>query len=342
MRGMNADQLRSISLAGCSCNLAVPPALFDALQTSLQPYVSHGPAVAGDWTISSSQTSCRLGEQPDFHDDLGSRMFVDADARSVHVVNPEFDHLVLSTARQIRGVLRLQHYAADGLSVHGAMVVRDSAGILLVGEKRAGKTSLMLALLQDSNWSFVCNDDTTLHPTPEGFVGNGWPRAIRVRRETLFLLEALCRARGMDCKLSHPDNPGFAIPNALNGIERDVLLVLPREIAAIAGSVIVPNAPVQLVVFPTVQSNLTESVEILPIDRDEGERRLLSCIAPFTSLAGGKFLPHLRPHFAVPGPERVRDALARHASAIRYVELRHSFATIHTAPTELLNWLPAA
>lgn len=342
MKGAEPDKKLSISLSDSWCNLAGDADLCTALVNSLEPYIEHSSTARDGWTVCAYRTPPILKRKPDFTDDLGSRMFVDAGARKISVENPRFEYLLLSAARQVRGVLRLNHFAANGLSVHGAMVARKGKGVLLVGEKRAGKTSLVLSLLRSHAWTFVCNDDTTLHATSAGFEGRGWPRAVRVRRETFFLLEALCEVRAKTVTLSHPDNPGVSVPADLPQIKSDVLLMLPSEIAALADKAPEPSAPLGLVVFPTVDPALKGSVAIESLVREQGERRLLACIAPFTSLPGGKFLPHLRPHFATPEKDQIRAALARDARQIRYVELRHSFATILTAPAALEAWMDEA
>ena len=109
--------------------------------------------------------------------------------------------------RSVRNLIRWQAYARGELFLHGGMVVVDGVGIAFLGQKRAGKTSNILSALVNASADFVSNDDLVVVSATDGVIGQGCPRAITVRIDSLMAVTKHDqRLRALLDTVSHPIN----------------------------------------------------------------------------------------------------------------------------------------
>ena len=105
----------------------------------------------------------------------------------------------LQVLRTARNLLRWQALEDGRPCLHGGLVEIDGAGIVVMGRKRSGKTSTVLAALGIRGCGFVSNDDVTLLEDPGGsgeWTGVGWPRSVNVRTDAAALLAKAIPALG--------------------------------------------------------------------------------------------------------------------------------------------------
>ncbi len=74
----------------------------------------------------------------------------------------------LWTLRLVRDLLRWQLFHAGAVFVHGGLFEHEGRGFLLIGPSRAGKTTLLVRLMQIAGNALIGEDDLTLVPAPDG------------------------------------------------------------------------------------------------------------------------------------------------------------------------------
>jgi len=75
--------------------------------------------------------------------------------------------------------------------MHGGAVALRGKGIAVLGERRAGKTSLLTNLMLHKNATYITNDRLLFSKQGETFYLRGWPSSMRMGIGTLFQYEQL-------------------------------------------------------------------------------------------------------------------------------------------------------
>ncbi|NLU69830.1 hypothetical protein [Streptomyces sp. HNM0574] len=104
----------------------------------------------------------------------GSRFVFDAGARTVDVLaGPEGTMDVVELVRD----LVLKHQENTGAAVlHATAAYRDGSAVLVTGAKGAGKSTVLLELVEHFGYEIMSGDKTLLHEQPDGTVlAAGWP-----------------------------------------------------------------------------------------------------------------------------------------------------------------------
>jgi hypothetical protein len=113
---------------------------------------------------------------------------IDSDSRLVHVIGDgcesRFDVAVIHAIREWAMLWICQ---GDGwVPIHSSAACRDGRGILFLGGKMAGKTSTLLALLENGGYEFVANDRVFLKQEGEcAWQIVGFPYWFKVRPDTV-------------------------------------------------------------------------------------------------------------------------------------------------------------
>ncbi len=116
---------------------------------------------------------------------------VDQSTRSVAILSMENNrHARTALMRVVRELAMNYARCEGGLLLHAAALTLGDRGVLIAGEKGAGKTSLLLYLLRETGAVYVSNDRVLL-PTPTARGVRGMPTIVTVRRETVALLPDL-------------------------------------------------------------------------------------------------------------------------------------------------------
>lgn len=168
------------------------------------------------------------------------------DTRSVVLDQPVGPWRALHALRLIRTLLRYELADRGWTFLHGGLVDIGGRGVAMIGGKRAGKTSSVLALLAAGGVAYSANDDLTVRADGSTTVGRGWPRAIAVRPETIDVLASAGAWPFGVQRLGHPANAGLrGDPTA-----DECVCIHSTELVHAFGTTVVPEVPLGAVVFP--------------------------------------------------------------------------------------------
>lgn len=193
------------------------------------------------------------------------RYWLNREKRIVVVDAPAGAWLDLWTLRMVRHLLRWQLFHAGAVFLHGGLFQRNGQGTVLVGPSRAGKTTLLVRMLEIPGSALVGEDDITLIRDADGSVcALGWPGAIRVRRDGLGLLPGIANRT----YFSHPANPAEAKLDPRIGRLR----VFHEEMAELTGCKILPETKLGAV----IDVGWAEQESATKITRDQIESALMA------------------------------------------------------------------
>ena len=167
-------------------------------------------------------------------------------------LNPKSRAIVIDVARgslrdlwglrMVRHLLRWQLFHAGAIFLHGSVIAHAGGGIALLGQSRAGKTTVLLQSLRLGGVAFVGEDDLTIVQQPDGrLVALGWPGCIRVRRSMLRLFPEFARTE----QFQHPANS----QEAKLGPDAGLLRIFPEELGTALGCDLLPEVHLQTAVW---------------------------------------------------------------------------------------------
>jgi hypothetical protein len=195
--------------------------------------------------------------------------------RQVDIVARPHDPLLrVGLLRVLRELATLKTLAAPRmLDLHAAACVYRGLAILLVGGKRAGKTTLLAHVLSSGQASLLANDRLLLDVgSAEAF---GVPMLVPVREETERRFPALGRGLPRRAGLLHAGELAAVAATPADASAR--LVLSPSQFAGQLGAATVASAKVGVVVVPELSPN--EAVwSLQPLARDEGVLQLCRAI----------------------------------------------------------------
>ena len=116
---------------------------------------------------------------------------VDPLSRSVTILSPEGSaHARTALMRVVRELAMNRARADGGIFLHAAAIAIGGRGMLIAGEKHAGKTSLLFYLLRATGADYIANDRVLL-PSPAAVSVRGMPTIVTVRPHTLTFFPGL-------------------------------------------------------------------------------------------------------------------------------------------------------
>jgi hypothetical protein len=212
------------------------------------------------------------------------------------------------------------------LDVHAASVEADGRGVLIVGPKRAGKTTLSLHLLRSGHWHMMANDRAFVGRDATTVVVRGMPTAVKVRPPTLAefpelrrglppvdrpYLHTLDELAKADVSAAVPETTEFALS--------------PAQLAHQLGVERRGSAPLGAIVFPEVRAD-TAGWAADRLDPEEIGRLLLGNLyggppdrrgsTVFEDLDGGRSFPS----------RALADELAQAVPGYRVILGQHAYA----------------
>ncbi|MEU8825711.1 hypothetical protein [Streptomyces sp. NPDC048636] len=295
---------------GHAVTLDVSPDTAAYVRALLAPYIQLAPAPEGTeprWRIGVADPKRPMGQEvviPSATEPL-TRLWYDGTAREL-LFDPAMPHDFLrhNFVRFVRILLRLMHTTDPEVFLHAGMVAQGECGALLLGEKRAGKTSTVLSALR-SGHRFVGNDDVSVRADGRGWAGRGWPRRVSVRGDTF----------------------------AAVGLPGDTHRVLhPSEVRDVAGGPpLLAEARVRVLVFPRFHPE----PGVVPLGPDEALDRLAANELP----TAVKHVDFLLPFFDSVPPSVRRGLLARIAADMPAFELRQEFSALRDGTRALTGLL---
>ncbi|MGW4790871.1 hypothetical protein ACWEPC_00460 [Nonomuraea sp. NPDC004297] len=295
-------------------DLIAPAALVAQVAEIMAPFVLMAPVVpteARRWWQVRVATVAPSGYKPVHvlsNGELPMRLWLGADRQElvVDVEAPEA-FVVQCLVRYLRELLRFAR--VEDLFLHAGLVARDDLGVALIGDKRAGKTSTLTALML-AGWRFVGNDDVSFAESADGWLGYGWPRTVRVRNDTFAVL-------GIDpngVRSSHP-----ARPSATSRLLR------PAELTAVCDAEPpLAHARVRALVFPAFAES-HEPSRLIRLTPDQAAVRLSAAVErarPKNAFLAGMF--------PVVSSTRIEARIASLASAVPAYAFTQHFRALRT------------
>lgn len=247
--------------------------------------------------------------------------------RVIEVVCPDPVWRSTQVARSIRNVLRWQHMAAGDLFLHGGATILGSTGLLVVGDKRAGKTTTMLTMMLRCGAAYVANDDVTVSDRSGSLTAYGWPRTVNVRWDSFnTFADDFPRLAHLREGWGHPTNAEVLARGEGSALG---LWVPIGELVLACGVIAVSSTAVSAVVFPTFVEHV-EACGVHHLTEDDVRTRLLENQDELAV----KFDPFLREWF--PHREaRAEHLVDRLASSVVGVELRQCWESFPRSAASL-------
>lgn len=116
----------------------------------------------------------------------GATVRVDRNTREVRVWSPTAERAKIPALRVVEDIVLNEVQRQGGVVVHASAVVAEAGAVLAVGNKGAGKTSLLCEALHGFSVAKLANDNVCLMPgRGGGVVARGWPAFFKVGAATV-------------------------------------------------------------------------------------------------------------------------------------------------------------
>jgi hypothetical protein len=155
--------------------------------------------------------------------------------------------------------------------LHGAAFVEGGKAVIIAGDKRAGKTSLLcavLSLLPDSG--FLANDRIALSSHGGELIARPVPTIISLRAGSLEVVPGLAARTAAIVS----DYNGTPLPTHQN-LQR--MAMTTAQFASIMESTVCASAPVRSIVFPLIDPG-QETFSLRKLDSEQSQRRILNAV----------------------------------------------------------------
>ena len=213
-----------------------------------------------------------------YDDELGVFYQLNEEGSQVDVVAPSSRPSTRIALLRLVREFATHHLAAQGaLQFHAAALEHDGRGILIVGPKRSGKTSLLIHCLGEAGSLFVANDRAVVSSDSRlGWRLGGMPTVISIRPGTIELLHRpgfLAASRGsarmtLTEALAPPaDGPPASAAQQLS--------ISPRQFCHAVDAGRVESAPLRAIVFPRVDTD-HDGLHFSRLSADGASERLRS------------------------------------------------------------------
>jgi hypothetical protein len=111
---------------------------------------------------------------------------IDAEQRIIRIVQQAPDRIArLTSMRVVRELVQNRSWGPESMFLHGAGIAHGNRGALLVGPKRAGKTSLLLHTLRGGLFDYVANDRALCVRQGQRFRMRAFPTIVQLRISSL-------------------------------------------------------------------------------------------------------------------------------------------------------------
>lgn len=163
----------------------IDPSLFESLEANLpdSPDDLLTTNLKHDLEYQLRCFSSESGEITILEDQLLKLFYVICDQRPTLVVGTDGSRMRTGLLRIIRSAWMNDH---DGVIVHSCVLEKHGRGIVIVGDKHAGKTTSLLQLCTKKQYGLVANDRCVLQSdVSSGVWALGVPTVINMRPETI-------------------------------------------------------------------------------------------------------------------------------------------------------------
>ncbi|MDN3055983.1 hypothetical protein PH213_15790 [Streptomyces sp. SRF1] len=199
------------------------------------------------WRLTLVLAGDHAGREPADDSEPDHRVEFDAAARTLTVTCPAPRWLPVFGLRYTRTIVRTLAIAAGAVPLHGAGVDVRGVGLMLVGDKWAGKTTAAMSLVRSGSAALVSNDDVLLQETGVDWQMVGGPRSMGVRTSSLGEHRPLLRpAELLAAAQPHPakrPSKAFLFPGGLTALGGAVRATAPAH--AVVELVCRPDEPIR-------------------------------------------------------------------------------------------------
>jgi hypothetical protein len=228
-----------------------------------------------------------------YDDELGVFYELNEEGSRVEVVAPSARPSTRIALLRLVREFAAHHLAAQGVvQIHAAALEHNGRGILIVGPKRAGKTSLLIHSLREAGSLFIANDRAVVSGDSQvGWRLGGMPTLISIRPGTVKLLHrpGFLAASRWSARMTLTEALGTPADGPPASASRQ-LSISPRQFCHAVDAGRVESAPLRAIVFPRV---------------DTGRDGL-----QFSRLSAAGMGERLRPHLLDPADTVFRSDLA--------------------------------
>ena len=155
--------------------------------------------------------------------------------------------------RSVREIAVLRRREATGcLDLHAAAFAVKDRAVLLVGPKRAGKTSLLANALGSGRADLVANDRVFIETEAGAACAFGVPTLVSVRPDTLNRFPALRPVLPGGAALLHAGEIEAQLASPSPDAEPAKYALSPGQLAQQLGAGTSPGAPIAAIVFPEI------------------------------------------------------------------------------------------
>ena len=212
-----------------------------------------------------------------YDDELGVFYELNEEGSRVEVIAPSSRPSTRIALLRLVREFATHHLASQGaVQIHAAALEHNGRGILIVGPKRAGKTSLLIHCLSEAGSLFIANDRAVMSSDSRlGWRLGGMPTVISIRPGTVALLHRpgfLAASRWsarmtLTEALTPADGPPASAPCQLS--------ISPRQFCHAVAADRVASAPLRAIVFPRVDTG-REGLHFSRLSADSVGKRLRS------------------------------------------------------------------
>lgn len=211
-----------------------------------------------------------------YDDELDVFYKLDGEGRRVEVVAPSARPSTRIALLRLVREYATHHLAAEGaVQFHAAALGHDGRGMLIVGPKRAGKTSLLIHGLGESGSTFIANDRAVVsRDARDGWRLGGMPTVISIRPGTVELLPrpGFSAARRWSARMTLSE--ALAAPvDFPPASASQPLSISPRQLCHALGVGRVESVPLRAIVFPRVDAG-RDGLHVERLEADEAGQRL--------------------------------------------------------------------
>jgi hypothetical protein len=224
--------------------------------------------------------------------------------------------------RIIREVSRRTLENAGALFFHAGCVATSRGGVMVMGPACAGKTTLLLSLLQLPDTRFLGNDRTFVWRSEGRFIAGYTPLPVRIGLGTCSTWEPLKQYIRNGGMLRRPgevglDNLDFDRFDIASGSAQPKLEVEPAELSEMTGVGRVSRSILKTVILPKIEPGSMTPVLRSVSARDAFDLLTQSCCTPTDDLWPS---PWIEPWERSPAPEALIAAMSH---SLEIFEMRY-------------------
>jgi hypothetical protein len=267
--------------------------------------------------------------------ELGS--FYRTASRRIEVVaRPDFPRARIALMRVVRELLMAERRALEPLlDLHAAALGTRAGAVVLVGPKKAGKTTLLAYFLRSGEGvSLIANDRVLVDVQTESPIAFGVPVLVSIREGTLELFPELRRASDEWPVVVH-SGESAVVRKPAAGSQTNFGLT-PAQFAQRCGSATAACAPIAAIVFPEISAPGADW-SLDPVAANASAPKLIDSAYGRRPAGGPATIFEAVAGRCVPEADPLPAQVARLASAVPIYRCRVGLGTYRRGARDLLQ-----